>query len=204
MASSIRPTAQKPRRVRHWILLGIVGILFFVLIGLVRLFLLDGDARTLRDGLSEPAGASLKTKMQLSLGPLSAGLARICVGRVCGLSDEQRQLLSSVRRLSVGIYDIPGGSDAERRSFFKLAELDGRMRARGWVRLLAVRERHECVLVYVPKEDSDAFDTRICLAVIDGRNLIVASARTDLEPLVAFVREHKDELFGCGRLAGFL
>lgn len=204
MKSSPSSPSPKRLRARHWVLLCLVGLFFFVLVGLVRLFLLDGDAGALRDGLNEPAGSALKTKVQLSLGPVSTRIARFCAGRFVALSKDQREFLSSVRGLSVGVYEIASGHGDEpgilTRS--RLGELDARMDKRGWVRLVAVGERDDAVLVYTTKDEIEGSEARFCVALADRGQLIVASVRADLEPIVRFVRERHGAVLGDTLLAG--
>lgn len=187
----------KTSRIRHWVLLAVLGLGFFMLISLIRLFLLDGDAKTLRDGLTEPGEYRLKTRVQLSLGPVATGITRFFVSRAANLRDEQRIMLSLVHKLSVGVYEFPGETKAQNKAFEHLADLDRKMAARGWVRMLAMHERQDCVVMYVPEKPSSDLETQVCVAVINGQHLVVASAWADLEPLAQLVRDHKGDLLRC-------
>ena len=64
-----------------------------------------------------------------------------------------------------------------------LSAADAAMAGRGWDRLVGVLHGHELVAVYAPREIRSAQDVKFCLVVMDGRELIVAAARGNLEPL---------------------
>jgi len=62
------------------------------------------------------------------------------------------------------------------------------MQQRGWTRLVGVADRRENVLVYVPTDSAEP--SRVCLAVLHNRELVVVSARLKTEALAELVADH--------------
>ena len=188
----------KRRRIWPWV----VGALCapFVLLGLAAFsFLtLNSDASTLRRNVMAATNADWDTRIQFSVGSLSFGALRTCLSFIPDVDDDARLALGVVRHASVGVYELADRSiNWSREQLF--TETDKAMHRRGWSRLVGVSQSKETVLVYVP-DDADmdgSFD--VCLAVVDGKQLVVASASMDGDTLVKLVKMHKDGEFRAGK-----
>mgnify|MGYP000652015291 CR=1 FL=1 len=78
------------------------------------------------------------------------------------------------------------------------------MQKRGWVRMVGVADKKETVLIYVPQELKTDGPIRICLAVVNGKELVVVSTAVDPANLAALVERHTgDDLKGRLRRANF-
>ena len=71
------------------------------------------------------------------------------------------------------------------------------MTKRGWQRVVGVVEERQLVAVYMPQRGVSERRMKCCVAVLNDRDLVVVSARGNLEPLLAIARQHMDkELHG--------
>lgn len=151
--------------------------------GAYNLLTLSREATALRRGVLDSYAGGSSTRIQLSLDGTALGLLR--TGLIFApLPDEARLALKSVRKASVGVYEL---DEAMSRSNL-LGRADAVMLARGFSRIIGVVEDDETVLIYVP-DDADADTLEVCLAVMDGKELVVVSARVDSEPLLKLIEQ---------------
>lgn len=187
-------TPEKPRRrLWPWLLLG-CGVLLspFVILamGAVSVLTLDSDAASLRREVVRAAGGHWNTKVQGSAGSFLIDAVR--TGLIFAPDEhaaDARLALSAVRNASVGVYER--SSKGEAISTRTLIErTDRRMRDRGWSRLVGVVDHGESVLIYSSDEDSDGDHVRLCLAVVDGNQLVVVSTEVASDELAELVVRH--------------
>ncbi|MBK8859101.1 MAG: hypothetical protein IPN11_15915 [Opitutaceae bacterium] len=151
--------------------------------GAYNLLTLSRDATALRRGVLDTYAGGSTTRIQLSLDSTALGLVR--AGLIFApLPDEARLALKSVCKASVGVYEL---NDVMARSNL-MSQADAVMLARGYSRIIGVVEDDETVLIYVP-DDADADTLDVCLAVLDGKELVVVSARVDSEPLLKLIEQ---------------
>ena len=88
----------------------------------------------------------------------------------------------------MGVYERNDG-DRSVSAEKLFGQTDKLMRARGWTRLVGVAQGKQNVLVYTSDRDhGDKVD--LCLAVVDGKELVVVSTRVDAAELVKLVEKH--------------
>ena len=190
------PAPQTPAPRRHvwrWVLLG-TGLCLtpFVVMACVALSFisLGRDATVLRRHVMDATDAHWSTKVQLSIGPVTLATLRqgLRLVHADGIADA-RQALGAVHSASVGVYQrTSGGAKWSREELF--TETDKAMRARGWVRLVGVADQKETVLIYVPEDMDTGDQVDVCLAVVNGKELVVVSTSVDADKLATFVEEH--------------
>lgn len=183
-----------PRRSRPWlpVVLVIVLMPFLALallaVGVVRTFGLGSDAAALRKVAMKSQGDGWHRKIEVGVGPITAGLARTALAFV-SLPPEARTALSAFRGGSVGVYHReqaptrPGHATT-------LASADQTMEARGWERIVGVRNNDELVAVYLPRQSMSPRNTQVCVLVVKREDMVIASVRGNLEPLLELAREH--------------
>jgi len=72
-----------------------------------------------------------------------------------------------------------------------LGAADSAMNRRGWDRVVAVLDGDDMVAVYVSNKTTSCSRIECCVVVFDGEQMIVASARANLQPLLDCVlHEH--------------
>lgn len=192
----MNPVPQTPAPRRHvwrWVLLG-AGICLtpLLLLGLaaVSYLTLDRDVRVLRQHIMAATDANWSTKVQMSVGRLTLGV----IGQ--GLRfvhqpniADARLALRAVRHASVGVYErTADGTDWSREQLF--TKTDRAMKARGWTRLVGVVDKHDTVLVYVQNDLDENEPIEICIAVVSGKEMVVASTTVDATALGELVARH--------------
>lgn len=188
------PQSSAPRRpVWRWVLLG-AGLcltpFLFVGFAAISYLTLDRDVRVLREHVMAATDARWSTKVQMSVGRITLG----AIGQ--GLRfvnqpniDDARLALRAVKHASVGVYErTSAGSKASREQLF--ANTDRAMQKRGWVRLVGVADNKESVLVYVREEPDEDDPIDICVAVVNGKEMVVASTTIDAGVLGELVAKH--------------
>lgn len=185
-------TPAAPRRRRVW--LWVLGICLtpFVVLGLaVASYLsLDRDASALRRHVMSATHADWNTKVQFSIGRATLGTVRTGLWFVDhpDIADA-RLALGAVKHASVGVYELASRRlDVSREQLF--AETDRAMAKRGWSRLVGVAQEKESVLVYIA-DDLDAGDPiGLCIAVMNGRDLVVVSTSIEADALNELIERH--------------
>lgn len=186
-------TPASRRHVWRWVLLG-VGICLtpFLLLGLaaVSYLTLDRDVRVLRKHVMAATDSGWDTKAQFSVGRFTLG----AIGqglRFVHHKDiaDARLALSAVKHASVGVYERTSGrTDWSSEELFVKA--DRAMQQRGWTRLVGVVDKQEMVLVYVQDDLDENEPIDICVAVVSGKKMVVASTTIDAEALGELVAKH--------------
>ncbi len=177
----------RPRRhLWRWIF-GSIALGFLLVVATVaNVVTLSRDAAALRRAVVRAGDLDLSTKVQVSTGPVLLGLARSVTALMDEIPDEARQGLAAVRKASVGVYDLDRDSTEKDRSRI-LEEADQGLRGRGWSRLVAVRNSESTVVVYATDEDFSGSSMRVCLAVCNQEQLVIASATVQPEALMDLI-----------------
>ena len=188
--SAIAPVPPRRRRVWPWVL-GL-GLAPFVVLGLaaVSYLTLDRDAAVLRRHVMRATDADWSTKVQFSVGRLTLGALRGGLGWIDHKdAAEARLALDTVRCASVGVYELESGVRHWSNEKLML-ETDRAMQQRGWSRLVGVSGHKETVLIYAADELKEHAPIELCLAVVEGRKLVVVSASVNAEALGQLVARH--------------
>ncbi len=168
-----------PCRRRRWPwVLAILLSPFLLLAVMAASFLtLNRDATVLRREVMAATGASWNPKVQLSAGRITFWVVRHCLALVPDNKiGEARAALDAVQSVSVGVYQRASTpAEWSREKLFN--DTDRTMRDRGWTRLVGVADKRENVLLYVPTGSEEV--RQLCLAVVNGRELVVVSASID-------------------------
>jgi hypothetical protein len=146
------------------------------------------DTRALRQTVLRASGVEWTPNIELGVGGGLLGLARVGLS-FADLPSEARAVLSSVRSADVGIYHLR--ERCPDRSAL-LAATDRGMAEKGWERVVGVISGRELVATYLPRELRSSRDVRLCVMVLEGEQLVIVSARGNLEPLFELVRSHAD------------
>lgn len=179
----------KRRRIWPWVLGALLTPFFLLGFAAYSFLTLNSEAATLRGYVMDASNRDWDTQVQVSVGRLSFGMLRTGLSLVPGIDEELRLALRTVRHASVGVYE-----SADRAATWSREELfadtDKAMSRRGWTRLVGVADGRDTVMVYVP-EGADLDGTvEVCLAVVEGRNLIVVSACLDGAAIVKLATIH--------------
>jgi hypothetical protein len=195
MNSPVAPASstKTQNRLARWMLLGLLLLitpLVLVGVGVASLFRLGGDAAFLRGEVMTATDSNWNTKVQVSAGWCTLTTARTVMRFVQHEhQDEARLALSAVRRVSVGVYERLGrGGEWSREQLF--AETDRKMRDRGWSRLVGVVDGGATVLVYTSDDLGAGPLADVCVAVVDGDEMVVVSTKVDADKLLKLAERH--------------
>lgn len=181
------PPPVHPRRfrARHLVvaLLAVFGV--FVL-ALVLSFRVGAEIRTLRRATLAAAPELWERKFELGVGRLPVWLAQGGLSFV-PLEPEARAAISALRSADVAIYrKRPGSPDPDRTTL--MANVQTAMEKDGWEPVVLVRDGRETVAIFVPTRPASADSAvRATLLVLDGSELVMASVRADLAPVIEAV-----------------
>ena len=185
---NVPATTSRPRhRIWPWIL-GLV-LTPFVMLGVLiaGVIHLNSDAAALRRQVMVATGNDWHTKVQFSVGPVLLGAARTGVSFIHDLPPEAREALRAVRSASVGVYARGGSMQGGGRRDELFAAADRMMAGRGWTRVVGVADTGDIVLIYLPTRGEDLQPTRVCLAVCNGRELVVVAAGFETKALAGLI-----------------
>ncbi len=183
LPSDIPATRRPARRLWLW---GLLAAPLLVLIALAVMvadcFRLAPEARTLRDELMLSSGAEWQRAIVLNANALTVGVIRAGLSCV-RLDPEARAAVQSVGNAGVGVYKLASDGPPPDRAVM-LAAADSAMAARGWERAVGVIDGHDLVAVYLPEKDISARRLKCCVLVFDRKEMVLVSARGNLEPLL--------------------
>lgn len=175
---SNEPRRSPWKRVLLWIGALTAGSLVVLASAAVYTLTLDRDARALRRSIVDSLGSKIESTIEVHAGEALIAAARVGTHWCHEIPEPVRVALASLRSASVGVYRIDKPSSSHRAEL--LVRAQAAMQSRGWTRVVGVNDNQTTVLVYTPEAVSSAGTQRVCVAVIDGDQLIVASARGDV------------------------
>jgi len=152
-------------------------------------FTLDRDARVLRRSITDSLGTKLDSTIELRVGESLISATQLGIRWCHDIPDQAHIALAALRSASVGVYHLKKPSAAERAAV--LVRAQDVMEKRGWSRVVGVNDHDTMVAVYAPSAFHDSGPQRVCVAVIDGNQLIVVSARADLTKLAELAPIHQ-------------
>lgn len=177
-------------RVRDVVLFGLLAWAILVPLGIASYFMLSPEASILRESAIAGAPGEWKKTIALNVGFMTTGLVR-AGSHFFKLPPEPRAALDSVRGGEVGIYKLQGTAGRVDHGVI-LARADKSMSARRWDRVVGVSQEGQLVAIYVPRRGLSTETVRCFVLVLKDRDLIVASGRANLEPLLNIARDHFD------------
>jgi len=171
---------------------GFAGIVVILLAVLVLSFRMGGEARTVRHAVFAAAPDEWTPEFEFGVGRLPALLARSGIRLAQSHLDLPPEALAGVaafRSADVGIYRRSHDS----RDLSQAQAMEGvvhAMQQRNWEPVVSVQDGDECVQVFVPKSMDSHRDTQACVFVMEKDQLVIVSARLDLEPLLGIAEHH--------------
>lgn len=198
------PRRSSLRTVWRFVLFGTVLCLSpFLILAVVALSYLGlrSDAAILRREVFAATPAGWSTKVQFNLGESTLGAVGLGLGFV---HDEHmttaRHALAGIKRASVGVYErrVPLADWSRARLF---SQADQMMEKHGWKRLAGINDHASTVLIYGPSKNNDGQSVEVCLAVINEKNLVIASAKLDSDAITELIRAEGFERLGSHRFS---
>jgi hypothetical protein len=193
MNDPFQPQERQSNRGLYILLLcfGLVAAVSLAGVALVKgMFSQSRETAALRQSFSDALRDDVRQKMVFRVGYITTGLVRLG-STFLDLPVEAKAGLRSARAGEVGMFDLPEPLTPSTRARV-LTSADSAMRARGWVRLVGVVSGKELVAVYVPERASSGTQVRCCVMVCHDCELILASAKADVGPLLGLANTHLD------------
>ena len=184
------PPVIRPRTTHLWLWI-VLAVLFLMpvmlVVGVTSYFRLSSDTKALRNGLIKSSGVQWRQRIALNVGGLTLGAVRTGMS-FAPLDAKARAALEAVRGAEVGIYQLASGAEPPDCATM-LAAADTAMIARGWDRVVGVIDGDNLVTVYISEKTTSARRMECCVMVFDGRQMVLVSARSNLETLLHIALE---------------
>ncbi len=171
-----------PCRVRDIVLVGLLTGFVLAVIGVTGYFRLSSETAILRESALSCINGACSRKIALHIGFLTTGLVRTG-SHLFKLAPEPQAAFDSIRGAEVGIYKLQEHAGWVDHQAI-LARADKAMSARRWDRVVGVSRENELVAVYFPRRGLSTERMRCCVLVLQGRDLVVAGASGNLDPLL--------------------
>jgi hypothetical protein len=162
----------------------------FCVIGVMGYFRLSSETKALRQAVMGARTGDWEKQFGVNVGGLTLDLVR-AGSSFFKLPREARAALDALRGADVGVYQLRSARLALDPPAI-LPAADRAMKERGWERVVGVLDGQTLVAIYVPRKGLSAGRIRCCLAVLDDRQLVVVSARGNLDPLMRVLGDRWD------------
>ena len=172
----------------HVVLLACFALLVLCIVGVTGYFRLSSETAALSSSIRKAVPGTWHKKIAVNVGGFTVAVVRHGL-RFVRLEPEPRAAIEALRGADVGIYDLRQQTAGVPDPSVLLAT-DKAMAARGWERVVGVAEKEDLVAVYMPRKGLSARKMKCCVMVLHGTTLVVASARGNVEPLLAIARDH--------------
>lgn len=191
--------SRRRNRLLKFIVLTLLGIAAvpFLLVAAVGLYVLSclhlsSTTNDLKSVVLQHSGGGWRWQGAGRVGSIPLTLARLTTQFVPDVPPEARLALSAARSGEVAVYHRSGNP---RKGNFPalMVDADRVMHARGWERFIGVVDGDQCVGMYAPSGQTSESHTEATLFMVTKGELVVASATTDLRPLVQLVRSQLDK-----------
>lgn len=165
-------------------------------VGAVRVLSASGPTLEWRRGIEGLTGGA-SPRIQVRVGRPVFLLARLVLTFV-PVEAEISQAVGGLRFAEVSVYQLQAKlAPAERAAL--MAHADHTLLGEGWERVVGVIDEATLVAVYVPAGLESGRDLRACVIVADQREMVVAAAAGDPEPLLKLALKHTSHPGGGGR-----
>ncbi len=179
---------RRSRRGSAYVALAALPALFvLVVIGVTGYFRLGSDTAALRETLMDSSPGQWQKRIAIHIGWVTTRLVR-WGAQWAKLDPEPSAALQALDAAEVGVYHLRPGS-APLSLGAALVRADKVMTRRGWDRVVGVCERQQLVAVYLPRRGLSTRRVKCCVLVVSGRDLVVASVRGKVEPLLALAQK---------------
>jgi hypothetical protein len=188
-------------RLRAWyVVLALVLCLPLVCaIGIAGYLQLSSPTRALRSSVIESVPGQWDKRFAVNVGGLTLGMVRFG-SRLFNLPPDAKAALGVLHGADVGVYNLHDAPSAlDYSAMFSAA--DKCMRGRGWERIVGVARGRQFVAVYMPRNLRTVKRMACCVAVLNEQDLVVASARGNLQPLLELATQRlQDHDLSCQNL----
>jgi hypothetical protein len=144
-------------------------------------FRVNSETAALRDGLLRAGGSNWEQRIEIGVGSWTWTLAQAALAQL-KIEPEARAMLGVLHGADVGVFRLRPSARTPQHGAMLLAA-NQTMSERGWERIVEVKNDGEFVSIFVPKEVRWEKNVKICVVVINESEMVIASARGNLQPL---------------------
>ncbi len=166
------------------LLLALAVFFAWLAVSITGFFRLSPEGAALSRGVMTAAPGVWHKKIAVRVGWATTALVRNAT-RAFSIPPEGRAALDSVHGGEVGVYTLEQEAVSGTLNSV-LSAADRVMNSRGWDRIVGVVSERGMVAVYFPRKPSIFGTAHACVAVLERRQLVVASVSGNLEPMVRF------------------
>jgi hypothetical protein len=160
-------------------------------LGVASYFRLSSPTQALRRSVMEAVPGEWDKRIGVNVGGFTLALARFA-SHFFQMPPEPKAALDALRGADVGLYRLERPpSSRDYSAVLKIA--DKSMLRRGWERIVGVAQRGQLVAVYMPRGLRADRRFNCCVVVLNDQDLIVASGRGNVEPLLDLARQQLPE-----------
>ena len=175
----------------HVVVVVLIGLPALCAFGITSYFRLSSETKALRASVMSSAAGRWEKQFAVRVGFFSMSAVR-WGSHLFDLPPEARAALDAVRGGEVGIYKLAGNEPAFRDTSAILPAADRAMKVRGWERVVGVVQGDQVVGVYLPHKGFSYQRVGCCVYVLQERELMVVSARGNLDPILKMVRKQME------------
>jgi hypothetical protein len=191
----IRPPAPPKRRFRlragYVTLALLLGLPMLCAAGIAGYFHLSSATKALGSSVMTSVPGQWDKRFAVHLGVLTMGLVRWGSG-FFNLPPEPKAALDALHGAEVGIYKLHDSpTTLDYSAMFTAA--DKSMRRCGWERIVGVAQGKQFVAVYMPRGLHTLKGMACCVVVLNQQDLVVASARGNVQPLLDLATQHMQQ-----------
>lgn len=189
------PAKPKPRVRKRYLallllLLFLLALPVLCVVEVTSYFRLSSETAALGGSLMKSLDGPWHKRFGLNVGGATFGLVRGGASFV-HLPPEAAAGIKAVRSAEVAVYErechpLPVTPAAV------LMAADRAMQSQGWQRIVGMAQDHQLVAIYLPRKGGRPGSVKCCLAVLQDRQLVLVSARGNIQPLVALADQKLD------------
>jgi hypothetical protein len=190
------PTSPTPRHPIRTCLFCVIAALIFSApllcgLGVASYFRLSSPTQALRRSVIDAVPGEWDKRIAINVGGFTLALVRFG-SHFFQLPPEPKAALGALRGAEVGIYRLERPpSNRDYSAALKIA--DKSMMRQGWERIVGVAQPGQLVAVYMPRGLRAYRRFNCCVVVLNDQDLIVASGRGNVEPLLDLARQQLSE-----------
>ncbi len=143
------------------------------------------EVGSLKRSVESAVPGGVKTRVCVNIGAGTCALTRLGIV-LAPLPPEAKSAIGAARGADVSVCELEK-TCGQKELRTVLAAADARMNGRGWDRVVGVMEPGQLVAVYCPRKGMTLGKTRVCVLVVDKKDVVLVCARANLESLQPLV-----------------
>jgi hypothetical protein len=184
------PQSRFRLRMGYVVLALVLCLPLLCVLGIAGYFRLSSATQALQSSVIESVPVHWDKRFAAHVGGFTLGLVRL--GSHCfNFPPEPKAALEALCGAEVGVYRLEAAPSAQDYSAM-FAAADKSTKRRGWERIVGVAGGKQLVAVFMPRQLHSLKRMACCVVVLNEQDLVVASVRGSLEPLLGLATQQLD------------